>query len=420
MSRAVPSLLLSCVALLGAGLARAQDDDPPLRGIRLSEWLERLKGDRQANLRPVFILAVGGAGHRAIDDVLYRSRRGGLLAVELIGPFKSRKVFPALLAALQEDPDPRIREGAAQALGRLSIKARKNAAFKLGLTGVREGLIAALRRDKVGGVRQAAAAALGQVYQDPETKETHLVHELSPALLDIKAALRDPDAATSSEAAETIRRMGKDAGTILADLIAILQDKNANELTRVRVAQALGKIGVADALPALKTVLADRQAPLEVRRYAAESIGKLGKDGADAIGLLGTVLVATDAPVELRRAVAAALDQFGSDARSALPSLKKAIKDNDKFVRCLVMHTMGQMKRDLGDNTRDVVTVLLQALDDPVLEVRVAALETFGNLGQEALGDDAKAVVDRVTAMTKDSLKDVREGAENALKKLKM
>lgn len=160
---------------------------------------------------------------------------------------------------------------------------------------------------------------LGQVYQDPETKETHLVHELSPALLDIKAALRDPDAATSSEAAETIRRMGKDAGTILADLIAILQDKNANELTRVRVAQALGKIGVADALPALKTVLADRQAPLEVRRYAAESIGKLGKDGADAIGLLGTVLVATNAPVELRRAVAAALDQFGSDARMPCP-----------------------------------------------------------------------------------------------------
>ena len=310
--------------------------------------------------------------------------------------------------------------GAAQALGRLSIKARKNAAFKLGLTGVREGLIAALRRDKVGGVRQAAAAALGQVYQDDETKETHLVHELSPALLDLKAALSDPDAATSSEAAETIRRMGKDAGTILADLIVILQDKDANELTRVRVAQTLGKIGVADALPALKTVLADRQAPLEVRRYAAESIGKLGKDGADAIGLLGTVLVATDAPVELRRAVAAALDQFGSDARSALPSLKKAIKDNDKFVRCLAMHTMGQMKRDLGDNTRDVVTVLLQALDDPVLEVRVAALETFGNLGQEALGDDAKAVVDRVSAMTKDSLKDVREGAENALKKLKM
>ena len=140
----------------------------------------------------------------------------------------------------------------------------------------------------------------------------------------------------------------------------------------------------------------------------------------EAIGLLAMVLVATDSPVELRRAVAAALDQFGSDARSALPSLKKAIKDNDKYVRCLVMHTIGQMKRDLGDETKDVVTVLLQALNDPVLEVRVAALETFGNLGQEALGDDAKAVVDRVSDMTKDSLKDVREGAENALKKLKM
>jgi HEAT repeat protein len=84
------------------------------------------------------------------------------------------------------------------------------------------------------------------------------------------------------------------------------------------------------------------------------------------------------------------------------------------------MHAVGRMGKELGPDTREVVTALLQGLNDNVVEVRVAVLETFGNLGQEALGDDARAVLERVTALTKDGQKDVREAAENALKKLKM
>ena len=38
---------------------------------------------------------------------------------------------------------------------------------------------------------------------------------------------------------------------------------------------------------------------------------------------------------------------------------------------------------------------------------------------QEALGEDAKVVLERVTALTRDTQKDVREAAENALQKLK-
>ena len=43
------------------------------------------------------------------------------------------------------------------------------------------------------------------------------------------------------------------------------------------------------------------------------------------------------------------------------------------------------------------MTLLLQALNDPVIEVRVAALETFGNLGTEALGEEARPVTEAVT-----------------------
>jgi len=54
-----------------------------------------------------------------------------------------------------------------------------------------------------------------------------------------------------------------------------------------------------------------------------------------------------------------------------------------------------------------------------VIEVRVAVLETFGNLGADALGAEAKVVVDRVTELSKSGRKEVREAADNALKKLK-
>lgn len=419
MPRAAFALLVAVVSLLGAGLACAGEDDPTLRGVKLSEWLERLKGDKEANLRPVFLLAVGSPGHRAIEDILYRSRRGGLLAVELIGPKRSRKVFPAILSSLREDADPRLREGAAQALGRLSAKVAKETT-KQRLTEVRDGLVTALRSDKAGAVRQAAATALGQV--DPESKEYHLVHDLNEALPVLVAAVKDSDVGASNAAAETLRKMGKDAGGVVPEIVNLLKDRKIDGLSRTLLAQALGKIGSPDAvpaLPALKEALADAKAPLDVRRSAAESIGNLGKDATESIELLATILIDSSSEVDLRRSVAAALDQFGPDARSALPSLKKAIRDNDKFVRCLVMHTMGQMGRELGDETRDVITLLLKALDDPVIEVRVAALETFGNLGQEALGADAKTVIERVAELTKDSRKDVREGAENALKKLK-
>jgi HEAT repeat protein len=366
------------------------------------------------------MLVCGPAGYYRVEDILFRSRRAGLIATELIG-VRSRKVVPALLDALRDDLDPRIREGAAQALGRLAPKAKAN----IRLNEVRDGLTTALRTDPSSSVKQAAATALG-VYdpenRDTETRELRLVHDLTPSLPVLLAALKDPAPLVSNAAAETIRRMGHEARDAVSDLANILKDPKIDELTRVPVAQALGRIGAPEAVaavPVLKDVLADTRAPKDVRRAAAESLGRLGKESPEVAQLLGAVLTGTDVPVEVRRAVAAALDQLGDDAKPALPALKKALTDDDKFVRCLAMHTLGLLGKELGGETKDVVTRLLRALDDSVLEVRVAALETFGNLGVEVLGDEAPAVEARVEKMTRDPLKEVREAADNALKKLK-
>ncbi len=77
-------LVLALLALVSP--LRAEDDDPSLRGKKLSEWIDLLQNGKN------------------VDE-----RRAGLLAVKLIGPRKSRKVVPALIAAVRENSEVKIR-----------------------------------------------------------------------------------------------------------------------------------------------------------------------------------------------------------------------------------------------------------------------------------------------------------------------
>src|SRR5262249_17635342 len=112
------------------------------------------------------------------------------------------------------------------------------------------------------------------------------------------------------------------------------------------------------------------------------------------------------------------LDQFGAEAQPAIPALKKAVKDDDKFVRCLAMHALGRIGGGLGGETSDVVKLLLEAISDNVIEVRVAAIGTLGKLGTATLEAGLKVVKERLEKTKQDSERAVREAATDALKKL--
>jgi HEAT repeat protein len=407
-----------------SGGVRADDDDPEFRGRKLSEWVELLRGDQAGPPQPVSLLALGSSGSAASERSIWQAgrlqqQRIGLLAVELIGPGKSRQVFPAIIAALRNDPEEKVREAAALSLGRLAGRLlddfkeaykkdptiERKTAVPLGP--VREALVHGLQIDKSPRVREASAGALGKL----EWAAKDGVPTLAQALKDSSPGVR-------GAAAEALGRIGPEAADALPALQEVLKDTKAEPLMRSQAVQAIGRMGP-DApvdLELLLNVWHDMAAPAGVRADVAEALGLLKKTHA-AIDL-GNELKNHKNDVAVRRAAVVTLDGFGAAAKPAVSPLRDALKDDDKFVRALAMHALGAIGKDLGTERKGAVEDLLACMSDRVLEVRVAAIETLGALGTDGLGDDLPAVAARLADAKRDSQKAVRDAATDALKKL--
>ena len=375
-------LVLIAASLLWSTAARADEDDPALRGKKLSEWIELLQNGK----------TVG-------------QRRLGLIAVQVIGPRKSRKVTPALIAALRENSEETIRSGAARALGEIASKSRDE--DDLVLDKIRNALAAALRSDKKVAVRRAAATALGEMKGGA-----------IKAVDDLALALKDTDAGTRTAAARSLHQLGPNADEALGDLQTALKNAKLERLTRAPLRPCSGPHWQGGVRARLEGHPRRQQERHRTAPRCAEALGQLGEKATDAVPALAAALTAKDSEVVLRRAAAESLDRMGSEAGAALSALRKAFKDEDQFVRSLSLHAISHLGRDLGDDRKLVINGILAAMDDNVLEVRITAIEALGNLGTAGLGDQSKAAVTRLTAATRDPQKAVSEAAKVALKKL--
>ncbi len=419
------SLLVSLILFVPPA-ARADDDEPTSRGRKLSEWIVRLRGDKARADRRTALLALGcTASHPSAWKWQIIQREAACYALEDIGPQKSSAVFPALLAALHDDPEENIRALAAQSLGRLGGKV--HADTKAGtitkpikLDDVRDGLAAALASDKSPKVREASGRALGKLGSDG--------NEAVPKLV---AALKDAHEGTQEAAAESLRMIAADFTESLAireslpRLEDVLKDPNAGTLARTQVAITMGIIRQDVNAKVVADLLKDSATPDDLRITLARTLGKLAdvptnKAKAESVAALKDVLAAKDGPtLELRLACVAALDTFGPDAKPALPELMKALHDKDVIMRTSSMHAIGRIGAHLGSESKEVVKELLAMTKESTFEVRLAAIETLGNLGPNAIGDDLPDVLKRLTELSKDNDRAVKESAADAMKKLK-
>jgi hypothetical protein len=96
-------------------------------------------------------------------------------------------------------------------------------------------------------------------------------------------------------------------------------------------------------IPALLDALKDNDA--DVRQSAASALASIGRPAIDP---LVDVLRDKDQNKELRANAAYVLGQMGHNAQEALPTLTKALKDDDKDVRRRAAFAVQRIVKDMG------------------------------------------------------------------------
>lgn len=155
--------------------------------------------------------------------------------------------------------------------------------------------------------------------------------------------------------------------------------KEAEQNVRLEGAQDLGWMGKS-AQSAVPALLQATQAPgALVRVSAAEALVRIDPAQQQA-GVNSLVASLKDQRKEVRRAAAESLGRLGAEAKAALPALIEALKDADADVRWMAADALGQ----IGGEAKTAVAALVEALKDPA--IRSIAIDALGGIGADAKG----------------------------------
>jgi HEAT repeat protein len=153
---------------------------------------------------------------------------------------------------------------------------------------------------------------------------------------------------------------------------------------RIRIAavQALGRMGDERAIVPLMSVLGNQKENYRLRLSAAESLGRLGD--AQALNPLINIMQDEQEPSQyLKESAVKALGMLG-DIRALDPLLemfesKKGIKNKFNFLKEQIIEAIGR----LGSNENRAQSALLDALEDEAVTIRLSAVESLGEIGDE-------------------------------------
>jgi HEAT repeat protein len=263
-----------------------------------------------------------------------------------------RPIVDALAQALK-DPDPRLRRGAALALGQI--------------------------RPLPAGIAQKLTVGLGD--PDREVKGAFLIaignlgpraRESVPA---VRALLQDSSADVRGKAIEILAQSAPRDDRLASDLIARVNDADRGVQRRaIDALRSLGPLGNR-ALPDVIAKLDSKQ--LEVRLAAALMIGSHGQAAAAAVPALAALL--DDPSPELRMIVAQTLGQMGKAAQPAFAKLSALINAEQLEVREAAALTLGSLDLD-AEKVRPALAI---ALRDGKTEVRRAAMKSIQRFGPQ-------------------------------------
>jgi cyclophilin family peptidyl-prolyl cis-trans isomerase/HEAT repeat protein len=190
--------------------------------------------------------------------------------------------------------------------------------------------------------RRAACDSLQPFLLHVETNvRVHAVEALGKlqdekCLNDLLKMLNDADPGVRLEAVFALGQLGKSEAE--APLITRLSSLQEELDVKVRIVEALGKIGHEQSFPVLQRLLTDPQARL--RREAALSIGRMAWRQITHESLTsGVTLLLTDIDAEVRWKAGYALMRIGKGLN--VGRLRKAIQDKDARVRMYAIQALG-------------------------------------------------------------------------------
>jgi len=395
----VPKHFKAVAALLILGMLThalmAFQEEPVFQGKKFSEWEAMLKVDSNYS-----------KFSDAEKEKSSRSRRAGLIALELMANSLDKRILPLMVLVLKNDPEEKLRETAALSLTRVALKMSEKTKSASTRQYAAEVLKESLEKDKSIRVKEIAASSLGK-----------MVPESAPAIPALILAMKQKDTGLRVAAVDALRRLGPEAKDAAPDLRALASDSTADIISKSFAFLALGNLKDGAAIPVLLQTVQDAKMPLELRLPAANAISMMGGEAGGLIAeKLGLLLIEEGTPKDLKIALSITLDSQESFAYPAWKSMVPALKDRDAAVRSIILHCLGSIGAKLQKDFKVVQAAVLGCVNDSALEVRLAAVETLGRWGPE-LSDDE--VVKKVESLTKDTAKEMRETAATVLKRLK-
>jgi HEAT repeat protein len=369
---------------------RLKDDEADVR-----LWADRALSAIGRDVRPATAPLLALLGD---DSDAYRE-----WAVLMLLPLGAPAVPPLLQALVHAKP--RVRWGAADALGQLGTRAE--AAIPLLITCLADA-------DEL--VQERVARALGEIGQ---ASVTPLIE-----------ALRRPELGVRIGAVDALSRIGAEAAAAVPPLLDLLKSEDhlglqrfiaealgqigpaavqaladafltASPDIRARLAQALGVVGAAAraAVPTLQQAI--RHDDFLVRRAALWALGRIAPSEADAPTLLADVVEAVeDADPTVREQAALTLGRLGPQTLQALPQLLEGLRSPDAARRQTAALAVGEVfsgggKRAAAGDARRIALAALTAVvrEDASVAVRGQALRALAAVAPDAGADDLPASV---------------------------
>jgi HEAT repeat protein len=299
--------------------------------------------------------------------------------MQKLGP-QAKAAVPAILG-LFDDEDPFMRELAVWTVGTIGPEAKAAVPKLIPLLG-----------DDNEDIRLRASVSLG-----------HIGGPAVPAAL---KALEHKKALVRYWAAYALERMGPQARPAVGALVDVLTNDEDFD-ARGAAASALGAIGPhAAAQTALTSALKDREP--RVRILAAEALVRFEKKPETAVALLGKELQ-TNKIANLRKEAAEAVGRLGVAGKPLVDSLRAALADKDTDVRIAVGEALWLVTKQ----TDETLPVLCEALKDDDADSRKSAGEALAKIGPAA-----KAALPVLARALKDDDDAVRKAAAQAMRKI--